>query len=254
MVVLEPQFPRDKHATISVILHRKNEFATIDNYLQNCEEQFEVEYIKPMYSAAEQTWAQVMKATNAHINNRGKNIVLECLQFGGNTEFWDCFADKSEIPLYFQHCYSFAVDKIGYLHTDKNIICAVTVIEKNRRNLFVYYLPVTEKWQSKVMTEELSENGNKLQLRDEVDKGIFTEHVNERNPRLSHTEFWTARGGPVSYSNLQESFYTTVSKRYGAQRGKSYSLIKNTCLKQQERFGRCEGDQYDELYYDDSFW
>ena len=104
------------------------------------------------------------------------------------------------------------------------------------------------------MTKELSENGNKLQLRDEEDKGIFTEHVNSRCPRLSHTELGTARGGPVSYSNLQENFYTTVSKRYGTQRGKSYSLIKNTCLKRQERFGRCEGDQYDELYYDDSFW
>ena len=254
MVVLEPQFPRDKHATISVILHRKKDFATIDNYLQNCEEQFEVEYIKPMYSPTEQTWEQVMSATNAHINNRGKNIVLECLQFGGNTEFWDCFANKTQIARYFQYCYAFAVNKIGYLHTDKNIICAVTVIEKNRRNLFVYYLPITEKWQAKVMTEELSENGNKLQLRDEQDKGIFTEHVNVKNPRLSHTEFWTVRGGPVSYSNLQESFYTTVSKRYGAQRGKSYSLIKNTCTKQQERFGRYDGDQYDELYYDDSFW
>ena len=104
------------------------------------------------------------------------------------------------------------------------------------------------------MTEELSENGNKLQLRDEQDKGIFTEHVNVKNPRLSHTEFWTVRGGPFGYSNLQEDFYTTVSKRYGAQRGKIYSLIKNTCLKQQERFGRCEGDHYDELYYDYSFW
>ena len=115
MVVPEQQSPRDKHATISVILHRKKEFVTIDNYLQNCEEQFEVEYIKPMYSPVEQTWAQVMKATNAHINKQGKNIVLECLQFGGNIEFWDCFADKSQIAMYFQHCYSFAVDKIGYL-------------------------------------------------------------------------------------------------------------------------------------------
>ncbi|MDE7083606.1 MAG: hypothetical protein K2O81_00020 [Clostridia bacterium] len=29
-----------------------------------------------------------MSNLNTHYNRRGKNVVLECLQFGGNSEFW----------------------------------------------------------------------------------------------------------------------------------------------------------------------
>lgn len=43
-----------------------------------------------------------------------------------------------------------------------------------------------------------------------------------------------------------------VSKRYGAKRGESYSLIRNTNPQQQERFDRQNGDLYVELYFDDS--
>ena len=40
--------------------------------------------------------------------------------------------------------------------------------------------------------------------------------------------------------------------QYGAKRGESYSLIKNTNRQQQERFDRQDDDLYDELYFDDS--
>ena len=243
--------PRDSHATISVITHRLKDFIGIDDYIKDCEQQFDVEYIKPMKCPTEQAWASVMEATNAQLNNRGKNIVLECLQFGGNKEFWDNFPDNDEIWMYFQNCYKFAVDKIGFLHTDKNIICAVIVTEPNRRKLFVYYLPITEIWQAKLMSNKRSENGNKLQLRDETNTPLYRQVLNKDNPRLSHSEFWKARGGLTSYSDLQEDFYTQVSKRYGAIRGESLSLIKNTSIAQQKRFHRCEGDEYDDLYFDD---
>lgn len=244
--------PRDKHATISVITHRKKDFISIDKYLKDCEQQFDVEYIKPMYCPTEQSWTSVMKSTNAQLNNRGKNIVLECLQFGGNREFWQNFPDPDEIWMYFQNCYKFAVDKIGFLHTDKNIICAVIVTEPNRRNLFVYYLPITETWQAKIMSNQRSENGNKLQQRDEANTPLYRQVLNKDNPRLSHSEFWKVRGGLTSYSDLQEDFYIQVSKRYGAIRGESLSLIKNTSVAQQKRFHRHEDDEYDDLYFDDS--
>ena len=244
--------PRDKHATISVITQRQKDFIGIDEYLKDCEQQFNVEYIKPMNYPAEQAWTSVMSATNSQLNNRGKNIVLECLQFGGNKEFWQGFPDLDEIWMYFHNCYKFAVGKIGFLHTDKNIICAVIVTEPNRRNLFVYYLPITGIWQAKLMSNKRSENGNKLQLRDKTNTPLYRQVLDKDNPRLSHSEFWKARGGLTSYSELQEDFYTQVSKRYGAIRGESLSLIKNTSVAQQKRFHRCEGDEYDDLYFDDS--
>ena len=185
-------------------------------------------------------------------NRRGKNIVLECLQFGGNKEFWKSFHNEDEIYMYFRNCYAFAVNKVGHLHTDENIICAVIVTELNRRNLFVYYLPITDKWQVKVMSNNKSEKGNKLQQYDKLGNPVYTSMKNVDRPRLSHSEFWKQRGGLISYSNLQEDFYTEISKCYGAKRGESLSLIKNTTPEQRDRFNRRIGDDYDELYFDDT--
>ncbi len=154
--------------------------------------------------------------------------------------------------MYFQNCYKFAVDKIGILHTDKYNICAVIVTEHNRRNLFVYYLPITETWHAKLMSNKRSENGNKLQQRDEMNNPLYRQALSKDIPRLSHSEFWKVRGGLTSYSDLQEDFYTQVSNRYGAIRGESLSLIKNTAIRQRQRFHRYEGDEYDELYFHDS--
>lgn len=242
---------RDRHATISVIIHKKNELKAVDEYIQKCEQQFDVQYIKSMDKPAEQAWQDIMTNLNAQLNNRGKNIVLECLQFGGNHEFWSAFPDDDEIYMYFRNCYKFAVNKIGYLQTDKNIICAVIVTEPNRRNLFVYYLPITERWQCKVLSDRKSRKGSKLQLRDEFDTPIYTHKTDENNPRLSHSEFWKRRGGLTSYSDLQEEFFIRVSQRYNAKRGESFSLIKHTNPRQQERFDRSSDDQYDSLYFDD---
>ena len=156
----EQKYPRDKHATISVLSHKAQDFKSIDEYLKDCQ-RYKVEYLKRM-STTEQAWNKVMKSTNAILNNRGKNIVLEGLQFGGNREFWDDFPDEEEIKAYFRKCYAYAVDKIGFLHTHENIICAVIVTEPNRRNLFVYYLPITEVWQEKIMSDDKSAAGNRL--------------------------------------------------------------------------------------------
>ena len=102
------------------------------------------------------------------------------------------------------------------------------------------------------MSDSKSERGSKLQMRDEYYMPLYIQRKDENSPRLSHSEFWKQHAGLTSYSDLQEVFYMQVSKRYGAKRGESYSLIKNTNRQQQERFDRQDDDLYDELYFDDS--
>lgn len=249
------KLPRDKHATISVITHKQNDFTAVDEYLSDCEQRFKVDCIKPLISSAGQAWENIKLKLNAQFNKRKRNVVLECLQFGGNKEFWDDFPDEEEIKAYFRKCYTYAVDKIGYLRTDENIVCAVIITETNRRNLFVYYLPITEKWQVKVMSNERNEYGSKLQLTDEWGEPLYKVRKDLNSPLLCHSEFWKQRGGLISYSDLQEDFYESISKRYGAKRGESTSRIMNTNDKQKKRFCRFTDDEYDKYgkeYFDDS--
>ena len=205
-----------------------------------------------MSKPAEQVWKDILESTNAQFNPRGKNTVIECLQFGGNREFWNSFASSEAIRRYFYECYEYAVDKIGFLRTGENIICAAIVTESARRNLFVWYLPITEKWTSKVMSKNKSQAGNRLQQYDEFGEPLYTVHIDIDAPRLSSSEFWKARGELTSYSDLQEDFYNKISSHYGAERGESKSLVKNTNAEQVRRFSRTVGDRYDEQPpYDD---
>ena len=224
----------------------------MDDYLKDSEQRFQVEYLKPMNIPAEQAWKAAMESTNAQFHPRGKNTILECLQFGGNREFWSGLASGQDIARYFSECYAYAIDKIGFLRTDENIICAAIITERVRRNLFVWYLPITEIWRAKVMSNDRSEQGNKLQLRDEYGEPLYALHTDIDAPRLSSTEFRKARGGLTSFSDLQEDFFVNVSSRYGAERGESKSLLKNTNAEQARRFSREQGDNFDERPpYDD---
>ncbi len=199
-----------------------------------------------MSKPAEQAWKDILESINAQFNPRGKNTVIECLQFGGNREFWDSFASSKAIRRYFYECYAYAVDKIGFLKTHENIVCAVIITEKVRRNLFVWYVPITEKWTSKVMSKDKSEQGYRLQQYDDFGEPLYTTHTVIDAPRLSSSEFWKARGGLTSYSDLLEDFYNKISSLYRAERGESKSYLKNTNAEQAVRFNRTDGDCYDE--------
>lgn len=199
-----------------------------------------------MSKPAEQAWKDILESINAQFNPRGKNTVIECLQFGGNREFWDSFASSKAIRRYFYECYAYAVNKIGFLKTHENIVCAVIITEKVRRNLFVWYVPITEKWTSKVMSKDKSQAGNRLQQYDDFGEPLYTMYTEIDAPRLSSSEFWKARGGLTSYSDLQEDFYNKISSLYGAERGESKSYLKNTNAEQAVRFNRTDGDCYDE--------
>ena len=226
---------------------KADELPAVDAYLGNCEQRFTVEYLKRMIFPAEQAWKDIMASTNAQYFSRGKNTVLECLQFGGNREFWNSFASSEDIRRYFSDCYRYAIDKIGFLRTHENIICAAIITEQVRRNLFVWYLPITETWTSKVMSEEKSERGHRLQQYDAFGEPIYDYRCEIDEPRLSSSAFWKARGGLTSYSDLQEDFFNKLSCKYGAVRGESKSLIKNTNPAQAKRFDRSEDDLYNEL-------
>lgn len=224
----------------------------VDDYLSDSEQRFKVEYLRRMDCPAEQSWKDILESTNAQFYPRGKNTILECLQFGGNREFWGDFASKQDIRRYFSECYAYAIDKIGFLRTDENILCAAIITERNRHNLFIWYLPITEIWQAKVMSNDKNEHGSKLQLRNEHGEPLYSLHTDIDAPRLSSTEFWKARGGLTSFSDLQEDFFAKISSRYGAERGESKSLLKNTNAEQARRFSRTADDIYDELPpYDD---
>ena len=75
------------------------------------------------------------------------------------------------------------------------------------------------------MSNIKSGHGNKRQLHDEDGTPMYRQRVEIGNPRLSHSEFWKARGGLTSYSDLQEDFYEKISKKYGAGRVESLSFI-----------------------------
>ena len=238
---------RDKHATISVITFRKDKLSAQDDYIREVEQTYSIVWLKRLRSCFIQEWERIKTELNATFNNRGKNIALECLQFGGNHEFWDDFPnDKYEFLAYFKKCYAFAIKTIGYKQTDKNIVAAIIVTEPNRRNLFVYYLPITNSWQRKVIGDKRSDKGSRLQLRLD-NEPVYRKHYSDERPLLCHTEFWKQRGGETSYSELQERFYTEISKRYGAERGESHSRLKYTAPAQKERCCRFSGDSDDEM-------
>lgn len=245
-------FPRPAHATISVLTFRRDKLLHQDEYLENSTTNYSVIWLKEKNERFENEWELMLWRLNAQFHNRGKNIVMECLQFGGNTEFWHTFKSEKDILSYFKKCYQFAIRTIGYLHTDENILCACIIQEENRKNLFVYYLPITERWNVKIESDRLSEKGHRLQLRNEYDQPIYKSQHNPQKPLLSHSEFWKQRGDMQSYSLLQENFFNQVSQLYGAKRGESHSLLIHTVPEQKQRFSRHEGDEYDIPYFDDS--
>lgn len=226
---------------------RPQDLPAQDDYIERVQLDYKVKWLKEMSSDFQAEINRIIKELNVQFHLRGRNKIMECLQFGGNREFWSDFPDEEEIKCYFRHCYNYAVKKIGFMGTNKNIICAITVIEQNRRNLFVYYLPITEQWKVKAMSNNLSGKGNKLQQRDEYGYPMYISQMDISKPLLCHSEFWKQRGGERSYSTLQENFYNEISKLYGAKRGESTSRLKYTAQAQAERFCRIEGDINDTL-------
>ena len=60
----EQMAPRGRHATISVIKHRMGKLTTIDEYLDDCEQRFKVEYLKRLNGSTLSAWKNIMKELN----------------------------------------------------------------------------------------------------------------------------------------------------------------------------------------------
>ena len=117
-------YPRDKHATISVLTFRQQDLPAQDNYIVEAQAEYSVHWLKRKSGIFQTEIARTIERLNTQFHSRGKNKVLECLQFGGNREFWQDFPDEEEIETYFRYCYDFAVQYVGFMQTDKNIILA----------------------------------------------------------------------------------------------------------------------------------
>jgi len=75
------------------------------------------------------------------------------------------------------------------------------------------------------MSNKRSGNGNKLQQRNEYGDPMYIAQRNISKPLLCHSEFWKQRGGERSYSTLQESFYSEISKQL---KEFGYKLLTNS--------------------------
>lgn len=244
---------RDKHATISEFGLNKQEIAKHEAYLEQNKDNI-VQTFVPKTMSFMDKWQYIVNNNFAIYNNRGKNKIMCCLQFGGNLEFFESFPNKKAIDAYFQECYQFALDLVGYKHTDRNIVCAYVIYEGNRRNLWVWFVPLTNKWRIRYYVEDPAQPGKKTLLRDEFGEPKYGVKEDKYSPLLSRSEFWAQHGGLVSFSWLQESFWQKVSKKYGAKRGESSSYFYNTCDEQAKRYFRYEGDDIDDDNDDKHFY
>ena len=236
---------RPKHATISEFGLSKNEIQSQEEYLEKNKDNIKQTFV-PIDFPFMYKWKKIIENNYAIYNNRGKNKIMCCLQFGGNLEFFESFENEQAIDEYFKECYHYALNLVGYQGTDKNIICACVIYEGNRRNLWVWFVPLTNKWRVRYYVEDPAEPGKRALLRDEFGEPKYGIKENNDTPLLSRSEFWAQHGGLVSFSWLQESFWQKVSKKYGAERGESSSYFYNTCEEQANRHNRHEGDAIDE--------
>ena len=107
----------------------------------------------------------------------------------------------------------------------------------------MYYVPITEKWQSKVYAKDengkvlRTEKGTPIQAKDENGKILYEQHEDLTAPKLSRTEFWRVRGGQSSYRQMQDRFYQSVGKDYKLERGEigSDREHKKTAIYKQEQ-------------------
>ncbi len=238
-------YPRPPHATVSIITH-KDDFESMDEYLESCYNDYTVSFLKSKTLPFEESWQQVFEAMNLQFNRTKRSIYYECIEFGGNSEFWEDMSDEDRLQ-YFKWCYDFAVRYIGFNCTDDNIMFAYILDRENRHVLEVYYLPVTNRLQRKVYSHKRSPSGGYLQAKDFNGDFIYEDDYSSQF-YLSHHQFWKDRGGETAYSSLQEDFYQQVSESYYVKRGESLSPTKYTCNAQKRRYNRYEGDEYDQLY------
>lgn len=176
-------------------------------------------------------YADIIMSLNAQGKETKKGVAFEGMIITADLPFFEHLGYEQGRPLskdvktFFDRCYEFAKVQIGYQGTDKNILSAKIHLDEKTPHLHLYYVPITEKWQTKVYAKGedgkvlRSERGTPIQARDIFGKILYEQHEDVTAPKLSRTEFWRVRGGQFSYRLMQDRFQEMVGKEYGLERG-----------------------------------
>ena len=196
-------------------------------------------YFKRSEGGLTAQWKKTMQELNATFREKKKSVAFEGMIITSNTEFFEWFGWKKgeETPYavmeFFNHCYEFALKKIGYKGTDKNILSAVIHMDEKTPHLQLYYIPVVDTAKKKVYEKGAdgkvlrNEKGSPIQKKDEHGKSVY-EYVPLEQPKLCSSDFWSERGGQLSYGNMQDSFHEQIGVHYGLDRGEVGSNKKHT--------------------------
>ena len=180
-----------------------------------------------------------MKDLNAIFREKKDSTAFEGMIITSDTAFFERLGWKKgeETPYavmeFFNRCYEFALQEIGYKGTDKNILSAVIHLDETTPHLQLYYIPVVDTAKKKVYEKGAdgkvlrNEKGSPVQKKDEHGKSVY-EYVQLEQPKLCSSDFWGERGGQLSYGNLQDSFHEQIGIRYGLDRGEVGSNKKHT--------------------------
>lgn len=130
-----------------------------------------------------------MQELNATFHEKKKSVVFEGMIITSDTAFFERFGWKKgeETPYavmeFFDRCYEFALKKIGYKGTDKNVLSAVIHLDKTTPHLQLYYIPVVATSKKKVYEKgadgkvKRNEKGSPIQKKDERGKSVYVEYT-----------------------------------------------------------------------------
>ena len=196
-------------------------------------------YFKRSEGGLTAQWKKTMQELNATFREKKKSVAFEDMIITSDTEFFEWFGWKKgegtpyAVMEFFNRCYEFALQEIGYKGTDKNILSAVIHMDEKTPHLQLYYIPIVDTAKKKVYEKGAdgkvlrNEKGSPIQKKDERGKSVY-EYVPLEQLKLCSSDFWSERGGQLSYGNMQDSFHEQIGVHYGLDRGEVGSNKKHT--------------------------
>jgi hypothetical protein len=196
-------------------------------------------YFKKSDGGLTAQWKKTMQELNATFREKKKSVAFEGMIITSDTAFFERLGWKKgeETPYavmeYFNRCYEFALQEIGYKGTDKNVLSAVIHLDETTPHLQLYYIPIVDTTKKKVYEKDAdgkvmrNKKGSPIQKKDERGKSVY-EYIPLEQPKLCSSDFLGERGGQLSYGNMQDEFYEQVSVHYGLERGEVGSNKKHT--------------------------
>ena len=203
-------------------------------------------YFKKSEGGLTAQWKKTMQELNATFREKKDSTAFEGMVITSDTAFFERLGWKKgeETPYavmeFFNRCYEFALQEIGYKGTDKNILSVVIHLDETTPHLQLYYIPIVDTAKKKVYEKGAdgkvlrNEKGSPIQKKDEHSKSVY-EYVPLEQPKLCSSDFWGERGGQLSYGNLQDSFNEQIGVHYGLDRGEVGSNKKHTTKNQWQK-------------------